>query len=97
MLYVWDPAKDALNRRKHGLSLADGIPGLEDPDRAVSIDDRFDYGEIRLVTAGRSGSRVLIVVSTELNITTEGEETTRIISARKAKWHEEEWFNFGRA
>jgi uncharacterized DUF497 family protein len=30
MQYVWDPAKDVLNRRKHGLSLADGIVALED-------------------------------------------------------------------
>jgi uncharacterized DUF497 family protein len=28
--YDWDPAKDAINRRKHGLALADGIPALKD-------------------------------------------------------------------
>lgn len=39
MRYVWDPAKDALNQRKHGLSLADGIPALEDPGRYLWIDD----------------------------------------------------------
>ena len=33
MQYVWDPAKDVLNQRKHSLSLADGIPALEDPER----------------------------------------------------------------
>jgi uncharacterized DUF497 family protein len=31
MRYVWDSAKDALNQRKHDLSLADGILALEDP------------------------------------------------------------------
>ena len=97
MRYVWDPAKDALNQRKHGLRLADGIPALEDPDRDVSIDDRFDYGEVRLVTAGRSGSKVLFVVSAELGKDKEGEEISRIISVRKAKWYEEDWFHFGRA
>jgi hypothetical protein len=97
MRYVWDSAKDALNQRKHGLSLADGIPALEDPGRDVSIDDRFDYGEIRLVTAGRSGSKVLIVVSTELSKNEDDEEITRIISVRKAQWYEEDWFHFGRA
>jgi len=30
MRYVWDLAKDALNRKKHGLSLADRIPAVED-------------------------------------------------------------------
>jgi uncharacterized protein len=43
MRYGWDPAKDALNQRKHGLSLAAGIPALEDPEREIWIDDRFDY------------------------------------------------------
>ena len=52
MRYLWDPAKDILNRSKHGLSLADGIPALEDPDRESWIDDRFDYGEERIVTLG---------------------------------------------
>jgi uncharacterized DUF497 family protein len=94
MRYVWDLAKDALNQRKHGLSLAEGIPALEDPERDVWIDDRFDYGEVRTVTAGRSGSQVLIVVSTVLELTEEGEEFTRIISVRKAKWYEENWFDF---
>jgi len=97
MQYVWDLAKDVLNQRKHGLSLADGISALEDPRRDVSIDDRFDYGETRLVTAGRGGSKVLIVVSTELSKNAEGEEITRIISVRKAKWYEEDWFNLSRA
>jgi uncharacterized DUF497 family protein len=96
MQYVWDPVKDVLNRRKHGLALADGIPALEDPDREFWTDDRFDYGEIRIVTAGRSGAKVLFVVSTEPDLTEDGKETTRIISVRKAKWYEEDWFSFGR-
>jgi uncharacterized DUF497 family protein len=33
--YQWDASKDAENRRKHGLSLEDGIPALEDPNRAI--------------------------------------------------------------
>ena len=96
MRYIWDPAKDVLNQRKHGLSLAEGIPALEDPERETWIDDRFDYGEVRVVTAGSSGSQVLIVVSTALELTEEGEEVTRIISVRKAKWYEENWFDFSR-
>jgi uncharacterized DUF497 family protein len=80
MLYVWDPAKDVLNRRKHGLSLADGIPALEDPNRDSWIDDRLDYGEERIATLGMSDGPVLHVVSTEWD-----EETTRIISVRKAE------------
>src|ERR1700744_178105 len=97
MRYVWDPAKDASNRRKHGLSLADGIPALVDPERDVRVDDRFDYGEERLVTTGRGESNVLVVVSAERNQVESGEAVIRIISVRKANRYEEDWFNFGRA
>jgi hypothetical protein len=79
MQYVWDSAKDVLNQRKHGLSLAEGIPALEDPDRNSFIDDRFDYGEERTITLGLTRRHVLYVVSTEWD-----EETLRIISVRKA-------------
>ena len=38
MHYVWDSAKDALNRKKHGLALSDGILAFEDPQRDEWID-----------------------------------------------------------
>lgn len=90
MRYVWDPAKDALNQRKHGLSLQDGIPALEDPDRVSWIDDRFDYGEERIVTLGISEKILLYVVTTELD-----EETTRLISVRRAEPHEIQKYDVG--
>lgn len=80
MRYTWDPEKDALNRRKHGLGLAAGVAALEDPNLYFWIDDRFDYGEERIITLGLSARRVLFVVSTELN-----QNLTRIISVRKAE------------
>jgi uncharacterized DUF497 family protein len=83
MRYVWDRAKDAMNRQKHRLSLADGIPALEDPDREVWVDDRFDYGEERFITLGANQNRVLFVVTSEA-----GEDSTRIISVRRAETHE---------
>jgi uncharacterized DUF497 family protein len=83
MLYVWDPAKNLLNQRKHGLSLADGIPALEDPKRESLTDDRFEYGEERVITLGMNQQRVLYVVSTERD-----EDCIRIISVRKAEPHE---------
>jgi len=91
MRYVWDPAKDVLNQRKHGLSLADGIPALEDPQRDSWIDNRFDYGEERIATLGLNRSNVLYVVTTELD-----EELTRIISVRRAEPHEVERYDRSR-
>ncbi|MBF0562830.1 MAG: BrnT family toxin [Alphaproteobacteria bacterium] len=90
MEYEWNQEKDAENRRKHRLALADGIPALEDPNAESWIDDRFAYGEERIVTLGRNNARTLLVVTTE---PTEG--LTRIISVRRAEKHEEGWYDAG--
>ena len=80
MRYTWDPEKDALNRRKHGLPLAAGVDALEDPDFFFWFDEQFDYGEVRIITLGSTPRGILFVVSTE-----RGENLTRIISVRKAE------------
>ena len=90
MEYDWDPEKDAENRRKHRLSLADGIAALEDPNSESWIDDRFDYGEERLITLGRVNAEILLVVTVELSL-----ESIRIVSVRKAEKHEERWYYEG--
>jgi hypothetical protein len=91
MRYTWDPDKDALNRRKHGLGLSEGIPALEDPNRDFRIDDRFDYGEERHVTLGKGKEQILVVVNTIREI-----NSIRIISVRKADRDETNWYYFGR-
>jgi hypothetical protein len=91
MRYTWDPEKDAVNRRKHGLSLRDGIPALHDPDRESWIDDRHDYGEERTITLGLSNRCVLFVVSTVWE-----EDAVRLISVRKAERNEVERYMLGR-
>lgn len=79
-----------MNKRKHELGLADGIPALDDPARVFWIDDRFDYGEERIVTLGFGRTRVLYVVSTKRS-----EDLTRIISVRKAEDYELEIYGLG--
>jgi len=92
MRYTWDPEKDALNRRKHGLGLAEGIPALEDPQREFWIDDRFEYGEERIATLGLGAKRILFVVS-KFSQT----DITRIISVRKANENEVKQYDRGRS
>lgn len=92
MRYLWDPAKDRQNRQKHRLALADGIAALEDPNRESWIDDRYDYGEERIITLGLNERHVLFVVTTEA-----GEDGTRIISVRKAESDEIEKYEVGRS
>jgi uncharacterized DUF497 family protein len=97
MGYDWDPAKDAVNRRKHGLSLAAGIPALQDPNAYFWIDNRFDYDEARTVTLGRNEQSILVVVSTEkIRSEDNEEEIVRIISVRKAVSLEVDWYYAGR-
>jgi uncharacterized protein len=92
MTYEWDLRKDGQNRGKHGLSLADGIPALEDPDAESWVDERFDYGEERIITLGRSRAGMLFVVTSEITA-----DLIRIVSVRRAERYEEEWYYTGHA
>lgn len=84
MRYEWDPQKDELNRRKHGLRLHDALPVFTDLHALEFEDDRFDYGESRAVTVGLSQGRLLAVVHTFRD-----PDLIRIISVRKASRHEQ--------
>lgn len=76
----FDPAKDAANIAKHGVSLAD-FTGF-DAAPIVVEDDRFDYGETRFVGFGRINGRAYSVVFTRRG------DAMRLISFRRA--HEKE-------
>jgi len=91
MHYEWDPRKESRNLRRHGLSLADGVIALEDPNAEIWIDDRYDYEEERLITLGCSSQGILCVVTTEI-----ADDVTRIISVRTAEAYEEDWYYQGR-
>jgi len=76
----FDPAKDAINRTKHGLSLAD-FAGF-DADPIVSVDSRMDYGEVRFRAFGRIGGAGHCLVFTMRG------EVMRIIGFRRARQKE---------
>ena len=82
MVFVWNENKNRLNRRKHGISFETAVRVFEDP-HAVSYVDRITDGEERWHSIGLiAGTAVLLVV--HLVGENNGEETIRIISARKA-------------
>lgn len=91
MKYEWDPIKNDENFQKHGLSLAEGIPAIQDSAADFWIDDRYDYEEERIITLGRAPQGILYVVTTEIT-----EDLTRIISVRKAEAYEKDWYYKGR-
>lgn len=78
---TFDPAKDALNRTKHGVSLA-LASGLEWDMLLATADTRRHYGEHRLIGFAPIDNRVYCVVFTD-----RGDER-RVISLRKANRRE---------
>jgi len=75
----FDPAKDAANRRKHGVSLTEGDGVLNDP-LALTIEDPSAKGEQRFISVGMNVFGQLRVVVYALR----GDDA-RIISVRKAE------------
>jgi uncharacterized DUF497 family protein len=78
---VFDPAKDAANRTKHGVSLALAEVLFAGPHVSM-IDDRFDYGEAREVAFGFVNGRLFVCVYADR------ESERRVISLRKANKRE---------
>jgi uncharacterized protein len=61
--YEWDEAKNRLNFAKHGLKFKDA--GLVFSGPCVTFkDDRFDYGEERLITLGLLAGRLVVIIHT---------------------------------
>jgi hypothetical protein len=83
MKYEWDDTKNRSNFIKHGLR-------FEDAEQVFSghcvtfIDDRFDYGEERLLTLGLLAGRLVVIAHAPRD------EGTRIISMRKGNKREKE-------
>ena len=77
--FEWDAAKAARNLHKHGVAFKDAARVFLDAARLEIYDGREDYGEDRWATIGQVYESVLYVVYA-IRI----EDTSRIISARKA-------------
>jgi uncharacterized protein len=79
--YRFDPSKDTVNRAKHGVSLALAEILFAGPHLTIE-DDRFDYGEIRLIAFGLIRDRLFVCVYVDRG------SIRRIISLRKANSRE---------
>lgn len=86
MRYKWDTAKQRSNLAKHGLDFEDAGLVLEG-NCVTFVDDRFDYGEKRLISLGTLKGRIVVIAHTP-----RGDDTTRIISMRKANYREQKIF-----
>ena len=82
MQFEWDSDKAAANVSRHGVSFELAMLVFLDNGRLIKLDERFDYGEERIITMGHVNNRLHVVVYTQTN------DTVRIISARKANRRE---------
>lgn len=82
MEFGWDENKRKANLRNHGIDFV-GIDEVFEGETVTILDDRFDYGEQRLVTFGMLEGRVIAVAHTE------SDDMIRVISVRKATKNEE--------
>jgi len=79
--YRWDEAKNDSNFAKHGLRFEDAEHVFS--GRCVTFeDDRFDYGEERLITLGVLAGRLVVIAHAP------DDDGSRIISMRKANRNE---------
>lgn len=84
--YEWDDAKDAFNRRKHGVGFAIVFDfGWE--DAVLELDGRYAYGEERFRAFGRHEGRPFCVAYTPRG------NRLRVISVRPM--HEKEARRYG--
>lgn len=84
---MFDPAKDRINRAKHGMSLQ-AAEGFDWETAIEREDDRFDYGETRFVAIGLIDSRLCVLVFAEGS----DDDSIRAISLRPAEKHEARYY-----
>lgn len=82
MHMTYDPIKNRMNQKKHGVDLAD-VEGVFYDSLAITLEDR-DHAEERFVTLGMDGFGRLLVVADHYR----NEDEIRVISARHAEPHE---------
>ena len=78
MEYEWDPEKDRINQRLHGVSFAEASTVFLDPLAATVPDERFAVDEDRFRTIGYTMTNRLVIVAH-----TDRADRIRMISARE--------------
>ena len=83
--FEWDPNKDLINRRKHGVSFEEASTVFQDVNALVIDDPEHSEEEERFIILGYSLRANLLVVC---HCYRASESVIRIISARKATTNE---------
>ena len=89
MRFAWDKAKEAENRRKHGVSFAEAATVFGDENARLKHDPDHSQTEDRFILLGVSARLRLLLVCHAYR---ENDEMIRIISARKATPNERQQY-----
>ncbi len=90
MIFKWDPAKAAANRKKHGVDFHEAASVLDDQLSTTFPDPTHSRLERRFLSIGVSSEQRLLVVCH-----TEQGAAVRIISARPATRRERRFYEEG--
>jgi uncharacterized DUF497 family protein len=82
MVYIWDEAKNRRNIKDHGIAFDDAKRIFESPT-VERVDDRFEYGEVRVYAIGLVNGLEITVIYTDCD-----DDERRIISAWRSEPHE---------
>lgn len=82
MRYIWDDDKNRRNIERHGIAFEDA-KRIFDGSTLERVDDRFDYGEIRVYAIGLVNGLEITVIYTDRD-----NDERRIISAWRSEPHE---------
>ena len=88
--FAWDPAKDASNLIKHGITFAEAAQVFDDPHLIVDDTTKPEHQETRQRAVGKLESRYIAVIFTERG------DYRRIISARRARIDEQRRYDQGK-
>ena len=82
MRYTWNPEKNRSNVKRHKIAFEDAKRIFDGPT-VERVDDRFEYGEIRVYAIGLVNGLEVTVIYTDRD-----DDERHIISAWRAEPHE---------
>ncbi|MCL2500257.1 MAG: BrnT family toxin [Defluviitaleaceae bacterium] len=85
IFFDWDDTKEAINKKKHGISFDEAMTAFTDKYAQIYDDEEHSSEEERFILIGYSEIKRLLMVC---HCYRDDDKITRIISARKATRHE---------
>lgn len=82
MRYTWNPEKNLSNVKRHKIAFEDAKRIFDGPT-VEKVDDRFEYGELRVYAIGLVNGLEVTVIYTDRD-----DDERHIISAWRAEPHE---------